>query len=162
MLGYYLKTDGVLSMSMENYYHFKHICQARGFKATSQRYVIFQTLLSRYDHPTADHLFELVAPSLPGLSRDTVYRTVNLLAEHGLAKKLAIAGEATRFDANLSPHHHFICEICGLLYDIPWPEFDALPWPKAAFSLGNPRQVTVYISGQGPCCHGGQPEICSV
>lgn len=139
-------------MPAHKYEHFKELCQDRGFKATSQRFVIFKALLESQEHPTADHLFELVSSVLPGLSRDTVYRTVNLLTERGLAKKLAIAGEATRFDGNLNLHHHFVCEVCGAVYDIPWSEFDALPWPGASFEVGSPKAVSVCISGLGVCC----------
>ena len=141
-------------MPAQEYEHFKEICQGRGFRATSQRFVIFKALLDSQQHPTAEQLFDSVALILPSLSRDTVYRTVNLLTERGLVKKLAIVGEATRYDGNLSPHHHFICEVCGVAYDIPWLEFDALPWPEVAFEVGTPQEVTLCIYGLGVCCKG--------
>ena len=139
-------------MPTQEYERFKEVCQGRGFKATSQRFVIFKALIGSQEHPTAEQLFDLVSPILPSLSRDTVYRTVNLLTERGLAKKLSLVGEATRFDGNLIPHHHFICEACGVAYDIPWLDFDALPWPAEAFEVGTPREVALCIHGLGACC----------
>lgn len=139
-------------MSIEKYVHFKELCQDGGLKATNQRFIIYKTLADSLEHPTADQLFDIVAPNLPGLSRDTVYRTLNILAEKGLAIKLVMPGGATHFDGDLSPHHHFLCEGCGGIFDLPWPEFDALPWPEAVLALGRPRRAQTLIVGTGSCC----------
>jgi Fur family peroxide stress response transcriptional regulator len=143
-------------MSSEKYAHFKELCQGGGVKVTHQRFVIYKRLVDCQEHPTADRLYEMVAPEVPGLSRDTVYRTLHLLAEKGLALKLVMPGGAARFDGDLSLHHHFLCESCGRVFDLPWPEFDALPWPESALKLGRPRRAQTLILGLGPCCQGGQ------
>ncbi|MDR2946805.1 MAG: transcriptional repressor, partial [Candidatus Adiutrix sp.] len=69
----------------KQYEHFKSICQDSGIKITSQRFIIFETLKSVTCHPTVDQLYEMVHKQIPSLSKDTVYRTLNMFAERGLA-----------------------------------------------------------------------------
>lgn len=139
-------------MSTHIYNHLKEVCQSLDLKATNQRYIIYKTILENKKHPTADDLFKQVAPLLPSLSRDTVYRAMNLLVKGGLVKKVLVPGGAIHFDGDLSPHHHFICQSCGAILDIKWPELDALPWPKTAFIVGTPCQLTTTVFGLGVCC----------
>lgn len=139
------------------YDHFKEACQAKNLKATTQRYIIFKTLLGTTNHPTADHLFAVVGRELPGLGRDTVYRTLNILSDCGLVRRLMMPGGATHFDGNVSDHHHFLCDACGRILDLEWPEFGRLSWPKEACQLGKPRQASVLIMGL--CRHCGEKTI---
>ncbi len=94
-------------MSAIKYGRFKELCQERGLKATSQRFIILNTLISKASHPTADQLFDDVTAKLPSVSRDTVYRTLNIFAASGLVKRLMMPGGATHFDGDMEKHHHF-------------------------------------------------------
>jgi Fur family peroxide stress response transcriptional regulator len=149
---YYLKKDAILFMITMEYSRFRNICQSRGVKATSQRYVIFKTLLENPCHPTAEALFDLVSGQLPGMGRDTVYRTLGTLADCGLAKKLGLPGEASHYDGDVSRHHHFVCVKCGDIRDFLWPRFDELPLPEALMELGGNCAVSVLITGLCPAC----------
>lgn len=137
-------------MTQLNYDYFKSICKDSGLKATSQRFIIYKTLVEEAAHPTADQLYESVSPNLPGLSRDTVYRTLNMLADCGLAIRLVMPGGATHFDGDVSRHYHFLCDSCGRIYDFYWPAVGQLPWPPEAWEIGRPRQTSVLILGT---CH---------
>lgn len=134
-------------MTQLKYDHFKQTCQEHGFKPTVQRYIIFSTLLELAEHPTADLLFERVKPKLPGIGRDTVYRTLNSLAKLGLVSKVTMPGGATHFDGDVSAHHHFLCQGCDRIFDLVWSEFNRLPWPESVLKLGRPQQASVLISG---------------
>ncbi len=103
-------------------------------------------------HPTADQLFDKVSDKLPGISRDTVYRTLNVLTECGVLKKLTMPGGATHFDGDTSPHHHFLCEVCGKIMDFEWPGFETLPWPPAIETLGLAKTVSVLMMGRCQAC----------
>lgn len=141
-------------MTLE-YDHFKNICQKGGFKATSQRFIIYKRLLEGARHPTADQLYDEVSHDLPGLSRDTVYRTLNMLSDCGLAIKLVMPGGATHFDGDIRLHHHFLCEPCGRIMDFDWPIIGELSWPDDVWSLGTPKHTSVLILGVcRNCCQG--------
>ena len=84
---------------------------------TQQRNIIYDIVASRNTHPTADWIYEQAKKQIPNISLGTVYRNLKVLVEEG--KILEINdGKVSRFDANISLHHHFKCENCGSLYDI--------------------------------------------
>ncbi|RUM50328.1 MAG: transcriptional repressor [Hydrogenothermus sp.] len=84
---------------------------------TQQRNIIYDIVASTNTHPTADWIYEQAKKQIPNISLGTVYRNLKVLVEEG--KILEINdGKVSRFDANISPHHHFKCENCGSLYDI--------------------------------------------
>jgi Fur family ferric uptake transcriptional regulator/Fur family peroxide stress response transcriptional regulator len=84
---------------------------------TKQRDIIYEIVASTNTHPTADWIYEQAKRHIPNISLGTVYRNLKILSEEG--KILEINdGKISRFDANVSPHHHFKCENCGNLYDI--------------------------------------------
>jgi len=84
---------------------------------TQQRNIIYDIVASTNTHPTADWVYEQAKKQIPNISLGTVYRNLKVLVEEG--KILEINdGKVSRFDANISPHHHFKCEKCGSLYDI--------------------------------------------
>lgn len=51
----------------------------------------------------------------------TVYRNLGVLIEQGLVRKIDFGSTFDRFDANASPHYHFICERCGAIIDLKTP-----------------------------------------
>jgi Fe2+ or Zn2+ uptake regulation protein len=80
-------------------------------------------------------------------SLDAVYRTLSLLEDLGLVRALGPRRGATRFDANLDAHHHFVCERCGAVRDFEHAAFDRLGIPKGVETFGEARGVRVEIRG---------------
>src|SRR5580704_16507994 len=93
--------------------------RASGLKLTPQRMAIVRELAADPTHPTAQELFERLRPSLPTMSFATVYNTLDALAAAGLCEALSLAPGPSRFDPNMRPHHHAVCDRCGLVRDIP-------------------------------------------
>lgn len=56
----------------------------------------------------------------------TVYRNLNILIEQDLVKKIDFGSTFDRFEANTSPHYHFICETCGDVIDLNLPIDESL------------------------------------
>ena len=96
----------------------------KGLTLTSQRRIILQSFLGRQDHPTAEQVYGSVRHRLPGLSRATVYRVLDVLVRAGALSKLFHPGAVVRFDPVTERHHHLVCQICGTLLDI---EASAIP-----------------------------------
>jgi Fe2+ or Zn2+ uptake regulation protein len=90
----------------------------RGMRVTSQRLLIERALRHQGGHLTAEQVHELVAPALPGVTQQTVYSTLALLADLGVARRVAAPGPSTRFEAVGADHHHMICERCGAIEDL--------------------------------------------
>ena len=103
---------------------FKTASREAGVKLTHQRLEIFREIAGSLEHPDAETIFRAVQPRMPTVSLDTVYRTLWLLNELGLVATLGPRRENIRFDANLRPHHHYVCVRCGLTRDFEAPDFD--------------------------------------
>ena len=92
--------------------------RAQGLKVTPQRQSIFRVLSEATVHPTAESVYAAVSAEMPTISLRTVYQTLNDLAAMGELATLDVGAGPTRFDPNLEPHHHLVCEVCGAIEDL--------------------------------------------
>jgi len=125
--------------------------RAAGLPLTVQRRAILERFLGCTDHPAADTLHADVAARVPGLSRATVYRTLETLVELGLAVRIPHPGWEQRYDPRTDLHHHLVCDPCGAVLDHESPALDHLPRP--ARSSGFVAQgYSVQFRGQCSAC----------
>ena len=110
----------------------KQSLEKGGLRCTPQRYAVMKFLMEQSCHPTAAEIFEAVNRVDPRSSRATTYNNLRDLVQAGLVREVAAEGRAARFDAKGVRHHHFICDRCGNVEDVPWYD---VPRPAAA-SLG--------------------------
>lgn len=89
-----------------------------GLKITPQRLAIVRALADDVSHPTAQELFDRLAPALPTMSFATVYNTLGALVAAGLCAPKSFGPGPVRFDPNTDPHHHAICDRCGAVCDV--------------------------------------------
>jgi Fe2+ or Zn2+ uptake regulation protein len=129
--------------------------RAAGIRPTAQRYAVLGYLAHAGVHATVEEIFEAVNRRDPRASRATVYNNLHALAKAGLVREVASEGGAARFDANLHPHHHFLCERCGVLEDIPW--FD-LPQSVGRAALGKRAVRNYQIVFRGACMRCREPQ----
>ena len=87
-------------------------------KFSKQRELILNEVMNSHLHPTADSIYTNLKKDNPGLSLGTVYRNLTQLTEHGFIAKLSIPNQSDRFDRNIKPHAHLICEKCNNIFDI--------------------------------------------
>ena len=73
-----------------------------------QRIAIMNYLMEHCTHPTVDEIYTALSPSIPTLSKTTVYNTLKLLSEQGAAQTLTIDERNTCYDADTTPHAHFL------------------------------------------------------
>ena len=128
---------------------FKAVARIKGLKLTHQRLEIFREVAASLEHPDAESVHRAVSARLPTVSLDTVYRTLRALGDLGLISTLGARRENVRFDANLVPHHHFVCVRCGLTRDFEAVAFHALRPPASVKRLGS--VVSTHIEARGVC-----------
>lgn len=87
-------------------------------KHSRQRDSIMEFLRERKDHPTADTVYMNVRKTFPNISLGTVYRNLTLLADIGEIARIRVGDGVDHFDADTSPHYHFICNECGSVIDL--------------------------------------------
>jgi Fur family peroxide stress response transcriptional regulator len=111
---------------------FKRLCRERGERCTAQRQLILETVLDLENHPSADQIFEAVEPHLPGISRTTVYRNLEHLAQMGVITKACHPGSVARFDPRIEMHHHLICLRCNGFIDFESETLNGLDIPDTS------------------------------
>ncbi|MFZ5427080.1 MAG: Fur family transcriptional regulator [Thermodesulfobacteriota bacterium] len=131
---------------------FKAISQDKGLRLTHQRLEILRELVGAKDHPSAETVFGRVRRRLPTISLDTVYRTLSTFDELGIIMRVPVTGDQGRFDADTSPHHHFVCSRCKSIYDFMWNDFDRLVLPSDSESLGRVDDRRVVVRGVCQTC----------
>lgn len=89
-------------------------------KPSMQRIAIMEYLMEHRTHPSADEIYTELSPTMPTLSKTTVYNTLKLFSEQGAALMLTIDERNANFDADTSQHAHFLCRQCGKIYDLPF------------------------------------------
>ncbi len=100
--------------------------RSSGRKLTPQRERIFRVLHANPTHPTAESVHAAVVADMPSVSLRTVYATLHDLAEMGELVQLDLGTGSSRFDPNVSEHHHLVCDGCGRVQDVELvvPSFD--------------------------------------
>lgn len=96
------------------------LLKKHGIQPSAQRVAIASFVLHTDSHPSAEEVWQQVRRSFPMVSRATVYNTLNLFVDKGLLRELVLTEGRLVFDANTDPHHHFIDETTGKIYDLPW------------------------------------------
>jgi Fur family transcriptional regulator, ferric uptake regulator len=110
----------------EDIFH-KHLKRV-GLKHTQQRDTILRTFLETRDHLSTDELHRLVKKKDPNIGFTTVYRTLKLLAECGLASEVAFNDGVARYEHqyNRRTHHHMVCTECGSSVEFFSPEVEKI------------------------------------
>ena len=89
-----------------------------GMRNTHQREVILAEFLRRHQHVTIDELCDRVRKVDPSIGYATVYRTLKLFTECGIADKREFGGGSARFESSSEDHHdHMICTRCGSILE---------------------------------------------
>ena len=102
-----------------------------GVRPSSTRVLVLKYLREKKNHPTIDQVYGEILESLPGLSRTSVYNTMNVLAEKDLVRTLHMDGCETRYDATICNHGHFKCTCCGDIHDFElFEETSSLSLPE--------------------------------
>jgi Fur family transcriptional regulator, peroxide stress response regulator len=141
----------------------------RGLPVTTQRRAVFEAILDRTDHPTAEQLYRAVRDELPQISRMTVHRILSGFVSLGLVSKICHPGSAARFDPKLRQHHHLVCLDCGRVIDVEDSRLNNLSWPDV-----NPQEFQIedyHIHFRGRCARcrkrpaplgqaGNSPHLC--
>jgi Fur family ferric uptake transcriptional regulator len=107
---------------------FDRFVAERGLKSTRQRSLIIETFFGLDGHLSVEELWGKVRAADARVSVATVYRTMKLLAESGLASARNFGDGQTRYEAALGRHHHdhLICTRCGTIVEFENDQIERL------------------------------------
>jgi Fur family transcriptional regulator, ferric uptake regulator len=100
----------------------------RGLKNTRQRNLIIDTFFGTGGHLSVEDVWSRVRERNPKVSVATVYRTMKLLNQCGLAHARNFGDGQTRYEAAIGRHHHdhLICTQCGRIVEFENNRIEAL------------------------------------
>ncbi|MGW8161143.1 MAG: Fur family transcriptional regulator [Desulfobulbales bacterium] len=98
---------------------FEDYLKKNSLKMTNQRQLVAQAFFSQKEHLSAEDLYRKVQKKFPVIGFTTVYRTLNLLVEAGLASTHHFKGSFTQFEprGRKEHHDHLICTVCGKIIE---------------------------------------------
>lgn len=91
--------------------------KAAGLQVTVQRLAVYKAVKA-LPHAGADEISQAVRLELGVISRQAVYDALNVMAEHGILRRIQLAGSVARYEHRVDNHHHLACSKCGDVIDI--------------------------------------------
>jgi Fur family ferric uptake transcriptional regulator len=135
-------------MTEEQEVFLNHI-QKAGLKRTAQRDQILEVFLRTEKHLSSEDLYRLVQKEDPTIGQTTVYRTLKLLTEAGLAREVRFGDGRTHYEHNYKHQHHdhMICMECGEIIEFYSAELEAIQDAMAAKHRFEVKQHLLRILG---------------
>jgi Fur family ferric uptake transcriptional regulator len=140
-------------MTEEQTIFIEHL-QRSGLKRTSQRDLILDVFLRTEEHLSSEDLYRLVQKEDNSIGQTTVYRTLKLLTEAGLAREVRFGDGRTHYEHNYKHQHHdhMICTQCGKIIEFYSAELEAIQDAMAAKYRFEPTQHSLRILGTCADC----------
>lgn len=106
---------------------FQNLLEEKKLRKTSQRALVWATLLEATDHPTVEDIHERLIRKGHRIGISTIYRTLRILLDSGMVRQSRLDG-LTRYEPIINePNHiHFVCNQCGRTEEFPSPRIEAL------------------------------------
>lgn len=100
--------------------------KSRGLKMTKARDTVLAAFLGLESHVSADAVYEAARLIDPGIGQATVFRTIKLLSDSGLAREACRDDGARRYEHayNHAHHDHLTCVLCGAVVEFIDPEIE--------------------------------------
>jgi len=128
----------------ENKKIFREYLSSKGLKSTRQREIILDEFLRSGSHLSIEELYLKLRRKFPNIGYATVYRTLKLFAECGIAQERHFGDGQTRYEASTEEEHHdhLICTSCGSIIEFEDPRIEKMQEDVArahGFKIANHR-----------------------
>jgi Fur family transcriptional regulator, ferric uptake regulator len=140
---------------------FQNHIQKQGLRRTAQRDLILEIFLRTEEHLSSEDLYWLVQKQDPTVGHTTVYRTLKLLTDAGLAREVRFGDGKTYYEHhyNHEHHDHMICTECGKVIEFFSPEIEAMQDQMAEKFGFKPTHHSLRILGLCAECQVKENEI---
>lgn len=142
-----LKVKIIFKMTEKD--EFIKFCQRRRLRTTSQRIKILSIFLSTEGHPSALQLYHLMRRKGIEVGYSTVYRTLEILVDSGIARKIELGDREAHFEHKLrhAHHDHLVCVKCGKSIEFLSPTIEKLQKKIAKEKNFFPQRHSLVIYG---------------
>ena len=106
-------------MILEKKKTFSNFAASKGLRSTRQRDIILDIFLSTHQHISVEELYLKIKSSNPSIGHATVYRTLKLFTEAGLAREILLHDGQTRYEHAVAGEHHdhLVCTSCNSIIE---------------------------------------------
>lgn len=115
-----------MEMSNVRYDHARALLRQKKVRMTPQRDAILKILVNSRSHPTAEDIFNLLKTQVADVSIATVYNNLRLFTDMGVIQELKYSNEPSHFDFVSVRHFHVVCQNCGKVVDVFYPDLDRI------------------------------------
>ncbi len=107
---------------------FRDYLSQQGLKSTRQREIILDEFLRCDSHLSTEDLYLKLRKKHPGIGYATVYRTLKIFSECGIAETRNFGDGQTRYESTTCEEHHdhLICKDCGAIIEFEDPRIEQL------------------------------------
>ena len=120
---------------------------------SEKREAIYALIKNTKTHPSAEWVYNQLKDKYPNLSLGTVYRNMAMFVDQGLIVSIGTVNGRERFDANITPHAHFICEECEAVIDLEYLPYNRELDESVALNTGyTVNKHIVYFRGKCRRC----------
>ena len=110
-----------------------------------QRDTIKNVVCSTTCHPNADWVYNEVRKLIPNISLGTVYRNLSQLSDNSSIRTIQ-DGSVTRYDGNVTPHHHLKCNRCHDITDFSINDLKLKKTIQSKFNF-DPSDIEITVIG---------------
>lgn len=132
----------------------KELLRRKGYRVTGPRLAILGYLAEIKGHLNAQEIYGGIRSEHPGIGMATVYRTLDLLANVGLLRILALKNNQARYEL-VRPgdhHHHLVCKTCGDITEFGSCNFQLISGEIEAATRFKIDEHTLEVYGCCPAC----------
>jgi len=144
-------------MIQEKKKKFNSFAIVKGLRSTLQRDIILNFFLDTHQHVSSEELYLIIKAIHPKIGNTTVYRTLKLFVEAGLAREVLLHDGQTRYEQIIvgKHHDHLVCTGCNAIIEFNHETIEQLQDEIAACHGFYIKSHKLDIFGLCSKCHGG-------
>jgi len=145
---------------MNEFARFASYLRSHGQKMTRPREIILRAFLQTEGHMTTEEILREARRIDPSIGQATVFRTIRLIADAGLAREACMEDGARTFEhlANHAHHDHLVCVRCGKVIEFYIPEIEQQQSLIFLYYGFLPKGHTMQLFGLCPQCQEEEEE----
>ena len=134
---------------------FNKCISKKGLKYSKKREIIVDYFIRSKRHFTVEQLYDEIKKNHPGISYTTIYRTLKLLVECGIASMHHFGEDETRFEPRSQKQHHdhLICKRCGRIIEFTHKGIERFQQEVTKKYGFQPKSHTLQIYGLCRSCN---------
>jgi Fur family peroxide stress response transcriptional regulator len=127
--------------------NFSVYCKKNGLNVTFQRLAIYRVILEAESNLTPEEVYQKIKKSYPHISLGTVYKTLDVLTEHGFVRRINDLFTVSGYIARTEPEHYMVCRKCKKIIEVPVEAVGKIEVKPEYEELFYTDEITIFFRG---------------